>query len=66
MNGVMNLGAVLWYGRRICSDWSSKNDNSVVFYRIFGTYSERIGISIFIAIALFAGGFYLKHWRDIV
>lgn len=57
------LGALLWSGRTIWSEWSEKHDNLAVLYRIFRTYSERIGITILVGIILFVLGCLLKYMK---
>lgn len=54
-------GALLWSGRSIYSDYSSNDDNSYVFWRIFRTYYERVEVLLLIAGVLLILGFYLKY-----
>lgn len=54
--GMFFWGVMLWVGRTIYNDWSSSNDMSIVFYRIFSTYKELIGMTILFAIIVFSCG----------
>lgn len=49
------LAIVLQIGHWIFNDWDTK-DMSIIMYRIFGTYTDLIGVSIFFAIVMFIVG----------
>lgn len=48
-------GIILWLGSTIYSDWTN-DDMSIVFYRIFSTYEELIGITMIFAFVILVCG----------
>ena len=52
-------GIFLWLGEAIFNDWTN-DDMTIVFYRIFSTYKELIGITMIFAFVIFICGILIE------